>query len=111
MIGDAHMDPPGPQIVDITDLQFKILVHFQDLRGHVVIALPGKGERQTTGGTVKQSRAQGFFDSLDRLAEGGLGHKKLARCAGNAFFVCYGFYIDEFFACHRASSKAAESGI
>ena len=64
MVGDAHMDAPCFQVVDVADLGLEVLVHFQDLSGHVVVAFPGVGQGQAARRAVEQACAQGLLDAL-----------------------------------------------
>ena len=68
MVGGAKMDLAGFQVIDVTDLQLKILIDLLYLDCHMVIALPGKCKCQTACCAVKERQANGILNPLDRLA-------------------------------------------
>lgn len=93
---DADMNASCFHIIDIADLQFEILVHFQNLKSHMIIFFTGIRQGKPGRGPVKQRGSQTVFNPFNILAEGRLGDKKLFGGLGYAFLICYCFDINQF---------------
>ena len=91
---DADMNASCFHIIDIADLQFEILVHFQNLKSHMIIFFTGIRQGKPGRGPVKQRGSQTVFNPFNILAEGRLGDKKLFGGLGYAFLICYCFDIN-----------------